>query len=96
MTLTALLGAIGLSRMTNREALLEELAGLDDATLAGLLDGSDLADVLQKAICQDCMADNGGACTASIDAPCRMGMDAGWLAAPCRHERLIQTGGDIA
>lgn len=84
------LEAIGLHAMTNREALMEELDAVDDATFELLVldSGTELPETLYAIMCSECRKQHGGNCPAPSDDPCAITM-AEWLSQPCRRERLL-------
>ena len=82
----ALLNAIGIRAMTNREALMEELDALPDGAFERAMDNIELSDKLSLMMCEDCKEDHGGQC---LEENCERRISDGWLSEPCRHERLI-------
>lgn len=85
------LNVIGLEMMTNRDVIMKELAGLDNAAFEHVLFSrqSDAPEMVEFAKCDDCKTQHGGECTASDDEdPCALNMS-DWLSQPCTHDRLL-------
>lgn len=85
----AILNAIGIRAMTNREALMEELDAIPDDTFEDVLDAINIGTALQVALCDDCKAIHGGVCPLENDEKCPHRLK-DWLSKPCRHERLLK------
>ena len=85
------LEAIGIHAMTNREALMEELDALDDATFEYMVLSrqSDLPEILESAKCRDCKKEHGGKCPLDDDDDACVLKLNDWLSQPCTHERLL-------
>ena len=77
--------------MTNREKLMEELAGLPAEVFYGMMADNHLTIIIDDRQCADCSDINGG-CKAHGDEECLITMEA-WLGMPCRHAQLISTKG---
>ena len=75
--------------MTNREKLMEELAGLSADDFYAILADNHLTRCIDDQQCNDCSSINGG-CKTTADDECAITTNA-WLEMPCRHESLINT-----
>lgn len=87
-----LLNAIGLERMTNRDVIMEELAGMTDAEFNRFLDNCpDIDSRLEAICCEECKAQHGGKCPRpDDDSKCSDHFNrVDWLSQPCTHESLI-------
>lgn len=88
------LDAIGLERLTNKDALLAELAELPGETLDIVLGDNRLTEALDWMCCDDCKAAHGGECPLpedqdiTEDTPCPLTVGQ-WLEMPCTRERLL-------
>ena len=85
----AILNAIGIRAMTNREAMMEELDAIPDSIFEEVLDTINIGMALGNAMCDDCKAIHGGVCPLQDDEKCEHRLK-DWLSKPCRHERLLK------
>lgn len=85
----AILNAIGIRAMSNREALMEELDAMPDPVFVDVLNAVNIGDSLRDAMCDDCKAIHGGVCPLQNDEDCEHRLWE-WLKKPCRHDRLIK------
>ena len=83
-----ILEALGLHALTNREALMEELAALDNETFFRMMAGNRVIAIMERHQCEDCRA-RFGECPSRDDVtPCRVSTE-DWMDWECRCERLI-------
>lgn len=87
-----LLNFIGLSSITNRDVLMEDLATLDDETFEYMIlsHQSDITVQLNAHMCEDCKAQHDGKCIAPGDDDNCPFTSVDWLSQPCCRDHLLK------
>lgn len=79
--------------MTNREKLMAELAGLDNAAFYMALAENDAVTAMENRQCEDCAATLGPCPCPDGEAPCRLPTEE-WMDWECRQDRILREGRD--
>ena len=91
MTIPAkLLDFIGMEPMSNSDAILEELADMDNATLYKAFADNRVTTIMERCQCEDCKAKFGACpCVDNDEAQCRVETEE-WLDWPCEREHILE------